>query len=372
MSDKNKFNFFTDSDVFIERFINSFSDQSDGVKNDKDRILAFEKKFKHNYSDGVEKMLSSLRSWYYIFDLENGIINNFKEKNKIKTLIELLSLSLKINVNSQVAFLSYLTNIFNLELYESKNDYKGAFVYEIFQIVLTTFSLTTFHNIRSNTTRRIFIEIAKSFRPESKVKLYYKNFNDKLLLTASATLPFESNFFPTTKYEITSSSFTGIENIMLSKSSENNEAAYVLSMYNFIIGGTLPNRDDYKKSQLDHIMPQRWYKNKCWKLQNKHGEVDLVKSIESMKDSKTKEVLKSLYSQGGLWADNSFSNSFIQLIGNKFQIYSKTNIEKSNNYWLDCEDNTSAGSARDHIESTFFKQIKLGFLCACRTKGLGA
>lgn len=355
-----KFNFFTNSDVFIERFINSFSDKSDGVKDDKERILEFEIIFGHNYSDGVEKMLKSLKSWYYIFDLENGIINNFKEKNEIKTLIELLRLSLKINVNSQVAFLSYLTNLFNLELYESQNDHQGAFAYEIFQIVLTTFSLTTFHNIRSNTTRRIFIEIAKSFRIKSPLRLWYCNFNNKVMSEPKA-LSFESNFFPTKKYDISSSSFSGIENIILSKSSENNEATYVLSMYNFLIGGTSPNRDELMKSQLDHIMPQRWYSNSCWQKQNKNGNLELKNSIESMKESKLKEVMLSLYSQGGLWSDNSFSNSFIQLIGNKFQIYSKINLDKSNNYWGDCKENTSAGSAKKLIKNTFFNNVNNAF-----------
>ena len=114
-----RFGFFKDTDVFIERFINSFSDESDGVKNDKDRIFHFDEKFQNDYIVGVDKMLHSLKGWYSIFDLENGIINNFNDKNQYRSLIELLTISLKINVNSQVAFISYLTNQLNLDLFES-------------------------------------------------------------------------------------------------------------------------------------------------------------------------------------------------------------------------------------------------------------
>ena len=331
-----RFGFFKDTDVFIERFINSFSDESDGVKNDKDRIFHFDEKFQNDYIVGVDKMLHSLKGWYSIFDLENGIINNFNDKNQYRSLIELLAISLKINVNSQVAFISYLTNQLNLDLFESDKKYIGGLVYEIFQFVLTTFSLTTFHNVRSNSTRRIFIEIAKSFRPISKVKLWYSNFNSKLLIDPKS-LGFESNFFPSDNYKVSSNSFSGIQNIILSKSNENSESTYILSLYHFIVGGTFPNREDFKNSHLDHIMPQRWFNNSCWIKQNNNGETDLKNAIEKMNDSKIKDVLSSLLEQGDLWSDTTFSNSFVQLIGNKFQIISKTNIEKGNNFWGDCE-----------------------------------
>ena len=208
--------FFKNTDVFLERFINSISISGDGEKDDKSRIKCFEKNYSSDYGKGVADLLSVLRSWYLIFDYESGIIKNFKDVEKYKSFIHLLSLTLKINTNSQFAFISYLKNIFNSELFMSDKKFQGGFAFEVFQIIKATFSLTVFHNIRSNTTRRIFIEIARSFSSKNKdaIRLWYKNFTNEKI--SESTLGFESSFFPSEDYKV-KASHSGIKTLFIQR-----------------------------------------------------------------------------------------------------------------------------------------------------------
>ena len=159
--------YFTSTDAFLERFINSISDNSDGEKTDKDRISVFEEKYSSNYSKGVDDIFLVLKSWYSIINFETGIIKNFQNKKKYMSLVHLLSMTLKISTASQFAFISYLKNIFSLEKYEADNSFTGEFAFVVFEIIKAAFSIITFHGTPPNATRRIFIEIAKSFSPSS-------------------------------------------------------------------------------------------------------------------------------------------------------------------------------------------------------------
>ena len=368
--------FFKNTDVFLERFINSISDSSDGEKEDKDRIVVFENKYGNNYEKGVVELLGVLKSWHTIFDLENGIIKNFKDKSKFNSFIHLLEMSLKINVNSQFAFISYLNNMFSAEQYASNKNYKGDFSFAIFQIIKTTFSLTVFHNIRSNTTRRIFIEIAKSFVKKGGTRLWYKNFDDNKMLselndkqTTEKALGFKSNFFPSEDYKV-KEQLSGIKNIIHSKSTENEEAKYVLSVYHFMVGGSFPTKLQYKKSHLDHIMPQKWFSNECWKEQNKNGKEQLEVAIKECRGEKISIVLKEMLSSESFWSEKSYSDSFVQLIGNKFEILSKTNIEKGNNFWKDCDDNNINGAAKTFLKKSFTDDPNSSFMIPVKPKNV--
>ena len=125
------------------------------------------------------------------------------------------------------------------------------------------------------------------------------------------------------------------------------------------MGGVFPSREEYEKNHLDHIMPQKWFSNTCWKEQNENGENELKESIDRLNQSRIKEVLQTLYEQEELWSSSTYANSFIQLIGNKFQVVSKTNIEKSNHYWNECESNSTAllKGARIYLKNEFEKDI---------------
>lgn len=354
------FKFFTSADVFFERLINSVCDQPDGIKNQKERIDEFEKRFGPNYIDSVKSILKILKSWNAIFNYENGIIKNFKDKSRYKSLIHLLGLSLKINVNSQFAFISYLKNIFDLESFEDNINFTGGFSYEIEQQIKTTFALTNFHNVRSNSTRRIFLEISRSLRNTSAdtTKLWYDNFN-----SSNLKLDFESSFFPTDKFKVSINDFSGLKNLIFSKNTEQEDVIFNLSIFHFITGGGFPSKDHYEKNHLDHIMPQKWFNNPCWSKQNQDGENELKESIEKLNDSKIRDVLISFYEQEELWSSTTYANSFIQLIGNKFQIVSKVNIEKSNNYWNECESNSGRlkKGARLYLKNEFEKDINVAW-----------
>ena len=276
---------------------------------------------------------------------ENGLRGNFDNDDKITSLISVLKISLNYSENSQVAFIAYLRNKFPLEDISKNKDFKGSVTYDFSEIIKTIFSISLYHKISSNVARGIFIEIAGSYNDKSLTKkLTYKNF--------SADPGEKNSNFPLNNY-VNIDNSEGIKNLIFTKRSDQKSTTFILSMYQLLSGEKIPNENQFKHNNIDHIMPEQWFKNGGWKKQN--NQQQLLDSIQALEEGNIKTSLKELSINEDFYSDTKFANSFIQLIGNKFQILSETNKSKSNNYWDEHKDNNTNGGAREFLKRRFLE-----------------
>ena len=355
---KTKNKFFTDLDVFLERFINSIS-TGDGLTDNSSRLEYFTEFYGGNFLQGVNDILNVLRGWEYIFDVGNdGYTSAFNKKENIKSLIVLLRIALNYSKNSQIMFISYLRNKFPYTTI-TQNHNTGATSYDLLEIFKTIFSVSLFHNTKSNLARGIFIEIAGSYNdPRNHNKLTYKNFH------LEGTVGNSSNF-PLAK-KISFKSKSGLQNILFTKRSDQDATSLILGIYEIMNDGKLPHPDDYDNNNIDHIMPEKWYSNGGWVSDNSSDKLE--SAISKTNNEQIKNVLEEFMEIEDFYSETKYANSFLQLIGNKFQIISKTNKVKSNNYWLDHPDNTRAGGAKDYLKLTFLDDPTSNFCIPTKPK----
>ena len=337
-----KHKFFTSLDVFLERFINSIS-TGDGYTENSKRIEKFTEFYSPKLSSGVDEILHTLKAWEFIFDLsENGLRGNFPNDDRITSLISVLKIAIKYSENSQIAFIAYLRNQFPLEKVSNEKNHIGSVTYDFVELIKTIFSVSLYHRISSNNARGIFIEIAGSFNnKKGTTKLTYRNF--KTNIEDSSNFPL--NKFVNTNYP------EGIKNLIFTKRNDQKTTAFILSIYQLLTGENIPNENQFVHNDIDHIMPEQWFKNGGWKEQNSRKQ--LLDSIEDLEDGDIKKALEEMNLNDDFYSDTKFANSFIQLIGNKFQILSTTNKRKSNNYWEEHKDNNQNGPAGSFLKRSF-------------------
>lgn len=315
LSDKNGNNFFFKSlDVFLQRFINSISSDAGGYTEDADRLLAFDHYYEKQGSSvgtGVDDILRVLKSWSYIFSDTFQLSPSWGHNNNVASLINLFRMTLNYSEQSQISFIGYLRSRFQ----EDRNMQSGT-PRDILQLIKSAICVSIFNNVPANTARNIYILIAKSFENYSSSPFWYDNFGT------------EDTPFDVAKVK---ANYTMINSAIFTK--DNKRADIILSYYHMLMGGSIPSTSDYqRKSQIDHIMPQKWFSNLGWKELNSKEELD--NSIYNLPDSVYKEVLLDLSTNDDFYSTTRWANSFVQLIGNKVHMFGPTNLGKSNNYWL--------------------------------------
>lgn len=326
-------NFFVSLDSFLERYINSISNKPDGYTDNASRISRFDEYYGNNPDSCVEDIYSILYSWKYIFDYQSGWVTRFKDKDKdnVRSLIHILGIALKYSEASQISFIAFLKNKFNQENREEGIDI-------ITDVVKTVFSISLFHSLPSNSARSKYIKIAQSFsKPNYILYSTFKTCGDE---------DFDNLTINVKEVSL-------IRNLVLTKRSDKISTNFILSIYQVIMGGTIPDSNRLKKSELDHIMPEQWFNNQGWKEQNKSSE--LLEAIRNLKKGPIKSALLEMAENSELYSESKFSTSFVQLIGNKFYIFSTTNLKKSNNYWVEHKSNNKNGGARDYLRNAFIK-----------------
>jgi hypothetical protein len=315
LSDKNGNNFFFKSlDIFLQRFINSISFEAGGYTEDADRLAAFDRYYDKQGSSletGVDDILRVLKSWSYIFSDSFKFSPTWGHNNNISSLVNLFRMTLNYSEQSQVCFIGYL----RLRFQEDRNIQAGT-PRDILQLIKSTICISIFNNVPANVARNIYILIAKSFDNYSENPLWYDGFGKD-------ETPFD---IPKVK-----ANQTMINSVIFTK--DNKRADIILSYYHMLTGGNIPSTSDYQReSQIDHIMPQKWFSNLGWKELNSKEELN--NSIYSLSDSVFREVLLDLNTNDDFYSTTKWANSFVQLIGNKVHMFGPTNLGKSNNYWL--------------------------------------
>jgi len=315
LSDKNGSNFFFKSlDVFLQRFINSISSEAGGYTEDADRLAAFDNYYERQGSSletGVDDILRVLKSWSYIFSDGFRLSPSWGHNNNVSSLVNLFRMTLNYSEQSQICFIGYLRSRFQ----EDRN-MQEATPRDILQLIQSTICISIFNNVPANAARNFYILIAKSFENYSKNPFWYDNFGKD-------DTPFDVAKVKANQTMINATIFT----------KDNKRADIILSYYHMLTGGKIPSTSDYQRgSQIDHIMPQKWFSNKGWKELNSKEELE--NSIYNLADSVYKEVLLELNTNDDFYSTTKWANSFVQLIGNKVHMFGPTNLGKSNNYWL--------------------------------------
>lgn len=315
LSDKNGSNFFFKSlDVFLQRFINSISVEAGGYTEDAERLAAFDEYYDKPGSSlekGVDDILRALKSWSYIFSDAFQLAPYWGHNNNVSSLVNLFRMTLNYSEQSQICFIGYL----RVRFQEDRNMQAGT-PRDILQIIKSTICISIFNGIPANAARNIYIVIAKSFENYSKSPLWYDNFGKE-------DAPFDVAKVKANQSMISSTIFT----------KDNKRADIILSYYHMLTGGKIPSTFDYQReSQIDHIMPQKWFSNQGWTELNSKEELE--NSIYNLPDSAYKEVLLDLNTNDDFYSTTKWANSFVQLIGNKVHMFGRTNLGKSNNYWL--------------------------------------
>jgi len=315
LSDKNGSNFFFKSlDVFLQRFINSISFEAGGYTEDTDRLAAFDRYYDKQGSSletGVDDILRVLKSWSYIFSDSFQLSTAWGHSNNVSSLVNLFRMTLNYSEQSQICFIGYL----RLRFQEDRNMQAGT-PRDILQLIKSTICISIFNGIPANTARNIYILIAKSFDNYSQFPLWYDNFGKD-------QTPFDVAKVKANQMMINAVIFT----------KDNKRADIILSYYHMLTGGKIPSTSEYQReSQIDHIMPQKWFANLGWKELNSKEELN--NSIYNLSDSVYKEVLLDLNTNDDFYSITKWANSFVQLIGNKVHMFGPTNLGKSNNYWL--------------------------------------
>lgn len=352
-------------DAFVDRFINSIalspqsydSDSLDGYTNDlerQDRFNEFYKEKKGNITIGSSEISDVLERMVFLFDRENGLMsyaknNTFKEK--ISSILILLENLIKFIQQGQLILIAYLRTSYNHPQKNEDNSI-GSITYNLVEIIKSVFCIGIYNRISGNASRGMFIEIAGSY--EKSLKLTYKNFNTTPVYTSEEEGQEEKTKtkFPLEKIH---DNEEGLMNLIFVKRGEQKRAEIILGMYQLLKDDTnFPEKNFFESSHIDHIVPEKWSQNKCWKENLKHET--LTKSIQNLPDGLVKNhLMKKLNdTEKPFWSDTKYADTFVQLIGNKVHLKDKQNMDVSNNYWNDCTGNGGNnyhGSKLEYLKS---------------------
>lgn len=347
----NKFGFFKDLDAFLERFINSISEDnlSNGYTDDASRVKRFVEKYNGSISQGVRDIKLALENWWYLFRDDDGWSSIHEDSERIESLKSLLKVSLKYAENSQIAFIGYLCNQLSQEVIINGGARQDGTPKKLVEFIKTIFSLAVFHSVKSNKQRTLFITISKYFWRNTSGDRLYHNFSNA------------EDGTELKNYLVKKNNNAGLHRIVFAPNSDGDTVKLILLFYQMMNGGILPKPSSYNKNNLDHIIPKQWYENRGWK---QHITFDgLISAIKNLEDSKVKEVIEWYAEEDDFYSESKYASTFVQLIGNKFLILSTTNIKKANNFWLSGEEygNNTNGGAKDYLQIQFLNHANDNF-----------
>lgn len=359
--------YFSNLDVFFERYINSISQTNAGYTENGDRIERFCGYYNsngRNLEGGIEEVLLTLKKWDFIV---NGGFENHslwkKYQDNVSTLTYLVKSMLVYSENFQITFIAFLRN-------QVPSDYSQDVIsgipYQMTELLKTSFCISVFHRIQSNDARGKYILIARSFDAElmqnanKKVKYppgpyTYSKFKEKYTTEQGE----EVNVIDVPELKKSEKNLT---NILWVKRGEKDTAELILGMYQMFDKKTIPDYSSYKWNHLDHIMPEKWFKNQGWKEQN--SEIDLIDAITDIQDADMRDAFENLQRREDFYAENKWASTFIQLIGNKIHLGAAINRSKSNSFWHPHPENDSKSpeGVKLHLERYFSKDPNSAFI----------
>ena len=351
LDDNNVKQLFSNSDEFFERYLNARADKSNGYTSDSARDKRFAELFQGDYLKGVKQISSCLKTVVYFFDFEKGycgdliknsLSNRRDSKAQVARKIFLLTKNILVeSKNSQIAFLGLISSIFDENVMtqtKQDNQLRYSYIMDVFfEFIKACVSVDIFQNLRSNEKRNVFIRISN----------YYEK---STALTRNSDINGLKSF-----------SSARIENLMnlsfhQSNKSGTNITRIILSYYQCLIDiEDLSSADLTKDLELEHTIPESWYKNDGWKNEFKNKRECLDNALSSVKEEKVKKVLEDISSSDTFWGDDSDNdnNSFVQLIGNKFFIKGTLNSQLSNKYWRDHKSNSGSKGKKELLSEHF-------------------
>ena len=367
-SGKHKYKkYFTSLDNYLERHINALAISNSGYTDNNERIERFCDYYSskdRTLSDGVDEVLLTLKKWNFIV---NGDFENLdiwrRYRNNVSGLIHLLKSSLVYSDNSQICFISYLINSVNKEY--ANESFITAIPHQLLQIVKTTFSISVFHKYASNEARNRYIWIARSYNPElMPAKREGTKYPDGPYTYNQFSLEYSKGGEKVKVIDVRdlTLSDTNLNNILWVKGSEKDTAELILGLYQMICGGTIPTSNSFEEDQLDHVMPQKWFKNRGWKSIT---SIEVLKaSVSNIQDSDVKNTFELLLKREDFYSETKWAPTFIQLIGNKVHLHADANRSKSNSFWHRHEDNKSSSKegAKKFLEQYFKERPNDAFI----------
>ncbi len=349
----NRHGFFKDLDEFLERFINSISDSTNGYTTNHSRIERFKTLYEKDFSKGTEDILKVLDNLDYLFSSDNGYLKNINSsyKARIYPLLILIKRILKVNENSQIFFFQYLRSKFqkvNEPIFNGE-----AEVYHLTEFFKSAFYIEILNNISSNQARPKFIQLANfygtdnTFNPTKQIGNKTEKQNEKIKDDESDL----KSLNEIKKFKNIDKNL--IKNLIFTKSKD--VAEIVLFTYQLITDiDNFPKKiDDKNDVQLEHIIPQKWNSNKGWQENLDFNSISDLLLIYKMKDEKFHLALKEFFDDEDFFSPASPSKSFVQLIGNKVQIYGRTNNDLANNYWNEHPYNNKNGGKKNYLKNSF-------------------
>jgi len=369
--------YFSSLDVFFERYINAIAHKDSGYTENSERIDRFTEYFKSNgrsLSEGVKDVLQTLQKWHFIVSGELANKGIFRGcKGNVLSFLYLLKASLTYSQNSQIAFISLLR--MNIPYPFSDGESLSGTPHMLLQHFKSTFCISVFHRIKSNEARNLFIRIAASY-DENLMALRAKDDNAKVDANEK-TYPSGPYNYENFKLEYEAEngekkkvidvpplklSNSNLHNILWVKGSDKATAELILGLYQIICGETIPAYSEYDWNHLDHVMPEKWFKNQGWNTIN--SEELLQESIMEIENEDVRETFDKLQKQEDFYSETKWAPTFIQLIGNKVHLTASANREKSNSFWHEHPDNDSKSprGAKIHLEEYFKNQPNNAFI----------
>ncbi len=354
--------YFNDSDVFLERYINSIAAETDengkespkknGYTKDFDRIERFKEKHAGDYLSGMKKINHCLSTLVFIFSSNSGLLSLIGERtrepsSKVSALIKILELVFEVSQNSHVLFIGYLNRIHDQSIHQrmvSSEALEGhqpllGFIWQFIKYVI---AIEIYKNDDSNSVRNTFFYLAQTI----EIYSIYDGENSSL----------------DSQVKINGNNKEFVKNLSFQKftGKQKKETTLLLYYFQFLHKYTeLDTSSDINHKSCDHIMPDKWYNKACWKEEvlpkwekiDESDEDSLRKYTNELniKDEYVKVFIKSVED---LWNEKDSSESFIQLIGNKVYITGTTNSVKGNKCWKDQGESRGAKTIiTSHLEN---------------------
>ena len=338
--------YFNDSDVFLERYINSIVKTEDGkpMKNglvkDFDRIEFFKREHSSNYLKGLKKINHCLDVIDFVFSnrfLDLIESKTEEEKRKVSGLIKLLQLVFEISQNSHVLFLGFLNRVFNIDTHQSmltspRLEGHKILLGFIWQFIKYVIAVEIYKDDDSNSVRGTFYVLAQTM---DNYSIYDGT---------------SSDLGPLLKINGKKEEY--IRNLAFQKFSgvQKKETTLLLYYFQFLHQySELDTSNEINYKSCDHIMPDKWYNKDCWKQdvlsdwgKTSPDDESSERGFHSKIDLNNKYVQIFAKYIEDLWDEKDSKESFIQLIGNKVYIPGGLNIRKSNRCWED--DGTTIGA----------------------------
>lgn len=335
--------YFSDSDVFLERFINSKADKSNGYTEDDARIDQFENLYNSNYEKGMNDLNHALSMIIYITDKDGYFLNDLEtkvnraEKDKAKCLIKLLDNILKISQNSHVLLIGYFNNVHDQNIHNvmrnspNMNNHLNLLQF-IWQFVKYVISVEIYADLRSNVARNKFFGLAQ-------------NIDTCTIYDNSASTNQKSDIYLLEEQKLNGEESTFVKNLAFQNFSSNKKKETTILIYYFQLlfkFSQLNTSDLIDTKNCDHVVPQTWFKKDCWKLPileewekinpaKNESKRNYTKNLNL--DDKYTNIIVELMEK--IWSEENSEESFIQLIGNKVFMPETLNKEKSNRCWED-------------------------------------